>query len=421
MVKKLTDNLYIETVIPIKSVISFCYSWKADCHAILKMDGYIDRSTSWNCFQSYDSQIRLWLDQNGEERTIFFGNVLQIKTKMEGNLEQFSVEVLSASCLLDCLISSSSFQNIEKTYGEIVREAVESEGGHVIRNRQSDQPIGVPIIRYDETVWGFAKRLANRLGTFVIPDVVTGRPNFWFGMRKGKDVLALSEEEYTMDINPIGNSIGVRYRVQGKIPYSIGDTMSYINQKLTIIAVEGLYEHGELVFKYVMEDISDRYTVRQENFHTAGLGLWGTVQEVKGELLKITLDIDNNKNTGDYFYPWQPETGNSLYAMPEPGAKVLLYFYDVELKKGAVIHCLNKEEQHHYKDRSMNIADGNQIHIWREEVSLNKGKKHNLTVGDNSISARTQKKIEITAAGLVFLRGKKVRLDTPEEVNISQA
>lgn len=423
MIKKLTDNLSIETEVPLKNVTRFWFSWKINCHATFKLEGCIDGNIEWDCCQSYNNQIKLWMDDNGNSQTIFFGNITSLETTVEGGVKQAFVEALSASCVLDRQNSSCSFQNIEKTFGEVVKEAAESEGGHVICNRQADGAIEEPVIRYQETVWQFARRLANQTGTFIIPDVVTGRANFWFGMRKGKEVPSPLMEEYKIDIFPLGLRAEVRYQIEGRIPYNIGDTLLYLKRKLTVTELEGRFEHGELIFKHRLEDLNTMPTHKQEYYKNAGLGLWGTVREVKGESVKLALDIDGGEDTGDYFYPWQPDTGNSLYAMPESGTKALLYFYHADLKKGAVIHCINKElkSKHNYKNRFLEIEDGNQIRLWAREVSLKRGKKHSMAISNSCISAKTRKKLEISASGSVYLRGRKIVLKTPEELNISQA
>ena len=421
MTIKLADDLGLETGLPIKDVLRFRYSWKTDCHAVLYMEGYIHRGDITDLRYTYDSRLRLWMIREGEQQTLFFGVIVHIAIKMEGSLRYITLKAMSASCLLDRKLSSCSFQNVEKTYGEIVREAAESEGGRVIRDRKADRAIGTPVIRYEETVWQFARRLAGRSGTCILPDVTTGRPDFWFGMRKGRVVPAPPEEQYTVDITPIGKGKGIRYQTEGRIRYRLGDIVSYLDRPLTITEIKGCYERGEMVFQYGMEEQGSRRIGQLESPHRAGLGLWGIVREVKGEMLKIALDIDDGKETGDYLYPWQPETGNALYAMPEPGARVLLYFYDAEQKNGAVIHCMNKETQVSYKDRALDIADGNQLRLWKDEVRLDRGGGHSLSVGDECIAARTKLGVEISAGGYVFLRGRKIRMTTPEELVISQA
>ena len=154
----------------------------------------------------------------------------------------------------------------------------------------------------------------------------------------------------------------------------------------------------------------------------AGLGLWGIVKEVKGESLKVALDIDNNRETGNYFYPWQPETGNSLYAMPEKGAKVLLYFYDENQRNGAVIHCLNQKVMNDsYKKRTLLLSNGNQICLWEDKLSLSKSERQKISVTNNNISLKTKKEMKLIAGSTVFLRGKKIMVSAPEELIINQA
>lgn len=420
MVKKLADNLFMETDIPFNNIVSFLFFWKTDCHAVLNMEGYMDRSSNWNQSQLYESQIKLWLENDGKAQIIFCGSVIMYETRLEGENKYFILKVISGSWMLDQKITSRSFQNVEKTYGEIARDSAESEGGHVIRNQEIDEKIGKPVVRYEETVWQFACRLAFQLGTCIIPDVVTGQPNFWFGMRKGQKVSFSSEEQYTIDMFPARNQGEMRYQIEDRAPYKIGDTVLYLKQKLTITEVEGRFERGELLFKYTLEDIAVRQANKCQNASNAGLGLWGTVQEVEGELIKIALDIDGGDSIGEYFYRWQPETGNSLYAMPEPGARALLYFYHSNQCDGAVIHCLNKETRNcNYKERSMYINDGDQIHLWKNEIGLFKGAAHSLTVEDRHISVITQKGIELSG-GAIFFRGKRILLKSPETINISQ-
>lgn len=420
MVKKLADHLFMETGLPLKQIESFWFSWKTDCHGILHMRGYMDRSSRWIPGQLYESQIKLWQEQNGQEQIIFCGSIIQFETWLEGGYESFTLKVISGSWMLDQKIASRSFQNVEQTYGEIVRDCAESEGGHVIRNKKTDKGTGKPVIRYEETVWQFACRLASQSGTCIIPDIVTGRPNIWFGMRKGQKVSLSPEHSYTVDLFPAGNPGRKRYQAEDRAPFKIGDTVSCLNQELVITEVRGCFERGEMMFQYTMEDMAVRPANKCPDASNAGLGLWGTVREVKGELLKIALDLDGGDATGEYFYRWQPETGNSLYAMPEPGARALLHFYHENLKDGAVIHCMNKEmENRDYKNRSLDIHDGNQIHLWKNEIGILKGTAHSVTLAEGHVSVMTQKGIELSG-GAIFLRGKRIRLKSPETINISQ-
>lgn len=417
----LMDNLKIETDIPIMHVERFCFSWKPYCHAVLDLEGYIDRNIRWNPGQSYNSRIKICFTDKGKSNIIFHGYIIEAEIKDVGRTSQIYINAMSASCLLDRKIESRSFQNTAKTYGEVVRENVQADGGQVIRNQETDKKIGCPVIRCEETTWQFANRMARRLGNYIIPDVETGNPNLWFGMRNGKEVSTLPEAQCVIQMKAIGKDIGIRFKAEGRNFYKIGDRVEYLGQKVTIAEVEGQYQQGELTFTYILEE----RTVHQPDFwddcHPAGQGFWGVIKKVKEESIKIALDIDHGQETGDYFYPWYPETGNALYAMPEVGAKALLYFFSAGEQKGAVIHCLNKksEESLSYKNRFLNLNNGNTVDLSMETICFSRG-EHILSLEDSAISTSTLSGLKITAEGKIRLKAKQIMINTPEELNLCQ-
>lgn len=419
---KLIDNLTIETEIPILYVDSFWFCWKPYCHALLNVQGYVDRKIEWDPNQSFNTRIRICLEEDEKATIIYHGYVMEVDIKNIGKTSQIFLKAMSASCLLDQKIESRSFQNTAKTYGEVVRESVQADGGQIIRNQETDKKIECPVIRCEETTWQFANRMAKRLGNYMIPDVETGNPNLWFGMRNGKEVPALPEAQCVIQMNAIGNEIGIRFKAEGRNFYKIGDRMEYLSQKVTIAEVEGRYQQGELTFAYILEERTVRQPDICDDSQPAGQGFWGVIQEVKEESIKIALDIDHGRETGDYFYPWYPETGNALYAMPETGAKALLYFFGAGEREGAVIHCLNKksEAELFYKDRFLNIADGNVIDLSRGTVCFSRGSGHTLFLEDNAILTSTSKGLKITAEGSVRLKAKQIMINTPEELNLCQ-
>lgn len=419
---KLTDQLTIETDIPIVHIDGFLFSWKPYCHAVLNLEGDVDRNVQWNPGQSYQSRIKICLADEGKVKIIYHGYIVEAEIKNAGKTSRIFLKAMTASCLLDRKIKSCSFQNTAKTYGEVVRESVQADGGQVIRNQESDKKIENPVIRCEETTWQFAKRMAKRLGNYIIPDVETGNPNLWFGMRNGKEVAALSEAQCAMHMNAIGNDTGIHFKAEGRNFYKIGDRMKYMGHKVTVVEVEGRFEYGELIFTYILTDKTVRRPSGREEHQSAGRGFWGVIKNVKGESIKLALDIDHGQETGDYFYPWYPETGNAFYAMPEIGARALLYFFCAGEQEGAVIHCMNKEsdEERKFEARALHIEDGNTVHLSSETISFSRGGEHTLTLNDNAVSAGTSQKLKIKAEGKVRLKAKQIMIKTPEELNFYQ-
>ena len=415
------DNLKIETNIPLQSVEQFWFSWKPCCHAILNLEGYINRNVLWNDAQVYDSRIKIYVIDEDKITIIYHGYVSEAEVKNVGGTSRINLKAMSASCLLDRKLKSCSFQNTEKTYGEIVRENVQCDGGQVIRNQKSDARIEYPVIRYEETTWQFANRMAGRLGNYIIPDVETGNPNLWFGMRMGRNVESLSETQCRIEIKKYDGGVRICYKANGRSFYKIGDRMEYFGQKVTIVEVEGCYKNGELVFSYTLEESGIQLPRLCEAVNSGGLGFWGEIKEVKGEMVKVALDIDRGEETGDYFYPWYPETGNGLYAMPEVGARALLCFLSAGEQNGAVIHCVNKDLQKEFscKNRFLILKNGNKIDLTRKEIGFSR-KDHELILEDNVVAVSTLQGLKITAEGKVHLKAKQIMINTPEELNLCQ-
>lgn len=417
---KLTENIIIEMNLPIKGVESFRYSWKPDCHGRLHLTGYMDMGTPWNAGTCYDSYVKLWRFIDEKAQILFQGCITGMEIKNIGQLKQVFLEVTSASCLLDRKNSIGSFQNCKMTYGEVVRQAVQNEGGQVIRNRESDKEIGYPLIRNEETVWQFAGRMAKQLNTSIIPDIETGEPNLWFGMRKGQKIESFPENECRIILHPRGGKAGILIQVNSDFYYKIGDSMTYMGQKMVITVVEGQFRHGELVFLYTLTDMAIREKPIRN--YPAGLGYWGTIVDVKAESVRLALDIDCGEDTGEYYFPWNPVTGNFLYALPEKGAKALLRFNKENFQDGEVIHCLNQQSKNkcNYRSRAFNVQNGNTITMFEETVGFLRGENHMLALKDHSISAETVNKLEISAKSKILLEAAHILIEAPNELTIYQ-
>lgn len=418
----ITEVLKAETEIPLRQVTGFTFIWKADCHAQFTMDGYIDSNCGWRPGQAYNSHIKISAEEGTTNQILFHGYISQAEVKREGNTDRIRLLAVSASCLLDQRQGERSFQDTSRTYGEVVREIIQANGGQVIRNRESDKKIESPVIYYKETPWQFARRMGSRLGNFVIPDIETGKPNLWFGMRNGKTVSPLSEEECVMQLYSLGKDRRVRFQVKGREFYKIGDRMTYMGHNVTVMAVEGNYRRGELLFTYILEDKTTYEAENRDSAHPAGQGFWGTITDVKDETVKLALDLDNGEETGEFFYPWRPETGNAFYAIPERGARALLYFFEAGETNGAVIHCLNHAEREglEHRDKTLNTEDGNSMCLYQDSLSFSRGGGHTVALGDGSVSASTPKKIKVRAKGKVRLKARRITVCTPDEIKLAQ-
>lgn len=411
----LAENLKLDSDIPFINVQTFQFLWAPNCHATLRLMGHVNRKSGYRFNQLYDSKIRIWLEKGDRTQMLYQGYLIRVDRKVEGYTEKVTLEASSASIKFDRQLNNRSFQNVKKTYADVVEQVTTGGGGQVISEVETDRKLNKPVIQYEETDWIFMRRLSSHLGTCIIPDIETGKPNLWFGIRKGERIPFLSEDQYDMKIG-----YGISFEVESREYYKIGDWARYMGQEVTIFEVSAIFEYGELTFSYLLRDNMNYNIIYQNQF--AGLGLKGIIQEVKEEYVKIALDIDQGISTGDYFYRWYPETGNAFYAMPESGARAILNFCSQDERDGFILQCLptRRKEVLTCQERHCNIEDGNSIELYENNLKFSKERNHNLSLGDGSISFRTVKALRMSAEGRIKLKAKQIRINTPDELNIYQ-
>lgn len=419
MVIKIADGIMMESCFPFSGVKNFEYEWKPNEHTFLTMRGYLIESEGYHLVEAYGSKIRLW---NKEGVTLFYGYLVDVNVNHVGNTREIRLKAASASVRIDTKPESESFQNPDETYAEISQKTAESAGARVICTEGDGISIGRPIIRYQETVWQFNRRLASHLKTCIVSDIVTGERDFWFGMRKGESIPSLKGEEYTVNVyrERDGGKVTAIYEVKSRNFYKIGDRVTMNDAEWKICAVKAVFRKGELIFEYLLKQEEIVKTAYLDRF--TGLGLKGTIAEVRNEQVRIMLDIDGERETGQYFYNWYPETGNSLYAMPEPGTRAVLYFGESDEREGFVMHSLPNamSDSWNYKSRHLDTQERNRLYLNAESIDIANDGSRAVCLADSFISTNSGGKLYISAEGKVNMSAKKIILKTPDEVNICQ-
>ena len=415
----INHELRIESKIPFQSVKDFSFEWKPNQLTTLEINGYIDQNITYGKESFYDSKIRIWKEQDKE--TIFCGYITNVSEEKTGSFIEVHLIAQSASCKLDQKTEKRSFQAVEKTYAQIVREAVQQDGGQIICTEGNNSPIGKPLIQYNETAWEFSKRLASRLTTCIVADIISGEPALWFGMRNGNTIPPLPEDEYTINIvrapHGDGSQTETEYQAESREFYKLGDKTVFCGRKLIICGVSANFQHGELIFRYLLKNKVICKKIYQENL--IGLGLSGTVVDVRQEQIKVALDIDGGKSTGDYFYNWYPETGNALYAMPEIGARVEVCFGSWDEKDGFGINCFlkNKKERNSYLCRQFHTSRKSSINLYTDNISFFNGYQYSFSISDNYMSLSGLQKLSIGAKDGIHIDSEKIIIRTPSDLN----
>lgn len=297
------------------------------------------------CFKERIALVEL--DEEGKEKdyAIFDGIILNAEVKEEGNFFEVEIWGISASYLFDIEKKSCSFQNVNMNYSDILKEVI---GEHkYIFTAGEDRAIYKPLIQYNETDWGFAKRLASHFNKPIQSDIITGNPRIWFGVRLGnqpqKEYERLFDTNtYSVEISnkyyEVGKSLGlsklyyILYKVKDGRNFHIGDKVLFQDKKLIICEKEVKFEKGELIFYYTLARENYLSVIEYYNTDFTGLSLLGEIIKTENETVYLKLDIDG-KN-GEYPYKWTPTSGSLMYCMPKVGTKASLYFSSADERSG---------------------------------------------------------------------------------------
>ncbi|SET56962.1 hypothetical protein [Lacrimispora sphenoides] len=418
---RINQEISLETEIPFLSIQEFFMTWEINKHSEVNISGIIRSSTNRLLNHDYSQgEIKLIMAGNEMEeasKVLFCGLVETFDWKYSHGVTHMMVKAISASVQLDEKKTSCTFQNSNKTYAEVARDMSNLVNGKVI-STTGNEKIEKPVICYKETIWEFEKRMASLQSSYIISDVVTGRPNIWFGMRRGEEINE-KDPDLKVEIKKNyadgekGRAIR-RYCMESRISYSLGDWLLIYEKKCVIYKKIVRLEHGETRFVYWLSEEKDLKTEPYYNSRFTGMGLIGTIEKTNKETFRIRFDMDNKR--GDYSYTWRPESGNSLYAMPEEGSKVEVQFMNHDEKQGIGVRCLHslKNQDANTENKLFETSEV-KIGLFNDSIELATSEE-SLNILDDSVIDIEGDNLAIKSSGKVKLYAKNIRLSASTEV-----
>lgn len=424
----INSELGLQCDIPLQNTREYIIDWSINCHAELELAGDISPEIDIKPPVQYiGTEIELYfIAKSGEkEGTIFKGVISFLRFIHEDGICRAIVKGSSASKNLDIQCACCSFQDVSMTYADIAKKVVSEEGGAVICTAGINK-IVKPHIRYQETAWEFIRRMASLVHTYLIPDIITGRPNIWFGMRHGIEI----EEELGdwESINIIKNyewndraRILTSYQFTSRKMYRIGDYKIIEAQKRVIYKVNMVFAKGELMFRYMLARETELDVQPYFNEIFTGLSLSGKVIKTENESVCIKLDIDGEDGES-YFYPWMPETGNALYAMPEVQTSISLYIMSPDERDAFGLRCLITEGGLKHKNsnfvfKEQETITGSKIGLFPQIMEVSKNGNNSLHLDDDDgVNVLSEKKISMDADGRIRMKAKRIMVSVLDKI-----
>lgn len=425
-----SEQLTIETDIPLLSLRELEIKQAGNEHGSLNICAMVSENKREEILGRDWSGTGIVVSQ--KEERLFCGKIAALVCTKENGYLTVQIKGIGATITMDREKRERSFQNPELTYGQVIEEVLKDYGDAAfIWETGEDRKIGVPLIQYEETDWEFLVRLCSHFHNWLTEEAATGKANFYFGMKTGKERNLNNSEISEIGLDDIyyrngcsENGLTRKHAfyliIKSEENWQIGDSVSYEGQVYRVCQKEAAYRKGEFTFTYRLGGRGLYYQKEKYNSALAGLRLEGTVRRTQEESVYIQLDIDTEEKA-DYAWDWAPETNNLSYCMPETDTKVTLYFATQEEKSGhAILAAVKNQKNSIYtstQNRELATAYDKKIGLYPDRLFI-QGKDNNVTAvmeDCSGIQLHSSHKVSLLADGFVRITGRNVTVSAPLE------
>lgn len=418
----------------IQHITDVSIDWKPGAHGKMKLQAIGDAEKIMRTLEqaSAEDLIELQVMQEQGAMMLFKGWVQQVECIHQQGVHTVEITGMSASSLLDVEKRSRSFPEPQQTYGALIRKVMSSyTGGDVILQIGENAPVGEPILQYDETDWAFVQRVASRIGSVVVSDMLeSGHPKLWVGMpqrseRKLPDELPYQARKNLKAYHEIGATASglhdtdyFSYEIQSDEWYVLGEQVEFRGQRFVISQLQAKAEHGELLFTYQLSRPEGIRNKELANPSAGGISLAGEVLAVRGEEVKLRLDIDKDDGVSDpHWYPFAPATGSAMYCLPQVGTHASLYYPDATGSGPLILDTVRKNgggcaKTGDTNTRYFGTEHGSELKLAPDHVQIQKD-----PAGAMLVSLNDETGIEITSSGkLTIIAEQELELFTPKSI-----
>lgn len=411
-------------------------------HAAVSLSGYIPFGKKEEYLQAARQQE--WVQvaaaaQDGRESIIFCGIVEKMGMKVKGGTCRMELVLRSGTLRMDITKRIRSFQNTDLLYSDILDICRRGyANGEKIMTVAKGEKTGRFIMQYKETDWEFVKRVASMKHTVLVADCATCGGKYYFGLPERKNTIQRDSMEYSSCYNletcseekGIQNA-AVSYIWESREVYELGDCGIINGHRMFVWKIESRMRGNTLSHVYYMLPKAGFEVPMLYNVHLSGASLFGTVQGIRGEKIRMEITEDGNKGkTGVYWFPYatpySSQDGTGWYCMPENGDRVRLYFpTDKEQDAYAA-------SAYHEGEAALRTEPGRKL--WRnkegKEIQLAPDKIL-LTNNDGTyVELSDQKGVEIVSGGSVTLSAggslrisssnASIELSAPNKIKLKQ-
>ena len=370
----------------------------------------------------------------GKSIVLFCGIVTSCNIKSNGDVHYMTLGLMTQSILMDGKDHIRTFQNEGVSYRNIIEVIIKdySNSAFIMTSGDDRKNQGF-MCQYKETDWNYLKRLAFSANTVIYPDYSVEGVKFFIGLPNRQENL-LRSEYYELGVDSGEESVldsgKVYYKIAVREHYDIGERLTFLDEKLAVVARVSRLKHREVINEYILMKESDVKTRAYQNEKLIGAALFAKVSQVENELIRVSIDDDENDSDNKAFLNYatvysSPE-GGSWYCMPEVGDRVIVKFPDANEQNVYVqnaFHVGSAGGRDNPEIKFFKNKEGKEIRLSPESVLITDNNGSSIEIKDNKgISIKSNGMISIAAKTEVLIESGNagISLISPTSVQITQ-
>ena len=243
-----------------------------------------------------------------EEKNLFCGILCSSRAKLVQGRVAVDLQVYSSSCKLDLKRKNRSFQDEQRSRGNLFSLLLKEYQGDFIWDQPGREgAVGKFLMQYQETDWEFLKRVASQKGYLLSPEI------HFPGIR-----VCVGLPKYQIRKTLPDRNCCIRNRMSGRWEYQMPG---------------GMISFPEYVVEGVFEDFQIGEAVQFLELPLIGAAVQGTVTETTPTMSRLMLKTDGS---GEKIRSWHHQpvyysgSGKGYSGRPEKGDTQYVYFPTME-------------------------------------------------------------------------------------------
>lgn len=438
------ENIKVDGA-PIEKVLDLHISHAPNSHGYAHIRGIAAHESARDFAERADETtgIEITTTADGQPGRLFYGVISNLSIEQLPEYAVINLAIETTSSRLDAKKYSRTFQNTQKTYGQILNQIMAGNG--TVSVMVSDKPIGALIMQCDETDWEFTVRMASQLGVPAFANIIAQTAQIYIGLPpsgRSKEIqtfsydYAKSDADYqSITTNNALASSAMREDFSAEQVHSyeylyLGDTVTLNGRSSQVSTVRADLTDGILECTYSLSLKTGFRVPEVKNKQASGRMMTGIVTKVEADKVQVFLNsVDPEEDSSsDWWFPYSTayssQDGSGWYCMPSEGDEVRVFFPSGNEADAFAASSVAKNVRENVTDKCWSGLNGKQILMTPEGLAIicKEGKLYLKLNDEKGIEIVSDLDINITSGTKVNIQGgEEVKIIAKNEVLVGTA